>query len=159
MGELNHSELTRLAGINEDGCEGDISAGLLMLLEHQLVVHLVDVVARKDENVLGTLAADGINVLINGIGCALVPIFADALHGWQDLNELSELAGNNLPGFADVAIERECLVLREDIDPAQVGVNAVGKRNVDDSIDAAERNGRFSPVAGERIKSLACTTS
>ncbi len=130
-----------------------------MLLEHELVVHLVDVVAGEKKDVLGTLAADGVDVLVDGIGGSLVPVLADALHGRQNFDELPKLAGDDLPGLADVAIEGERLVLGEDVDLAQSGVDAVGEGYVDDAVDAAEGDSGFGAVAGERIKPLACTAS
>jgi hypothetical protein len=56
-----------------------------------------------------------------------------------------------------MAIERERLVLGEDIDLAQIGVDAVGEGYVNNAVDAAECDGRFGAVAGERIKPLACS--
>ncbi len=69
-----------------------------------------------------------------------------------------KLAGDNLPGLADMAIERERLVLGEDVDLAQIGVDAVGEGDINDAVDAAEGDSRFGAVAGERIKPLACAT-
>ena len=131
----------------------------LVLLEHELVVHLVDVIAGEKKHVLGTLAADGIDVLVDGIGGSLVPVLTDALHGRKNFDELAKLAGDHLPGLADVAIEGERLVLGEDVDLAQVGVDAVGKGYVNNAVDAAKGDSGLGAVAGQRIKPLACTTS
>ena len=69
----------------------------VVLFEHELVVHLVDVVAGEDDDVLGLLAADGVDVLVDGVGGALVPVLADALHGGKDLDELAEFVGDDRP--------------------------------------------------------------
>ena len=61
----------------------------------------------------------------------------------------------NVPSFTDVAIERERFVLREDVDLAQLGIEAIRQRDVDDAVDAAEGHRRLGPVARERIESLA----
>ena len=111
-------------------------------------------VAGKNQHVLGLLGADGINILINRVGRALIPLVADPLHGRQDFDELAHLAAQNVPAFADMAVERERLVLGEDVNAAQVGVQAVGKRDVDDAIDAAESDCGLGPIASERIKAL-----
>ena len=68
-----------------------------MLLQHQAVVHLVDVIAGEDENVLRLLGADGIDVLVDGVGGAHVPVLADALHGRQDFDELAQFAADDVP--------------------------------------------------------------
>ena len=125
----------------------------------QRVVHLVDVVAGEDEDVLRLLGADGVDVLEDGVGGALVPGLGDALHGGKNFDELAELIGDDrAPAFADVAIERERLVLGEDVDVAQVGVDAVGEGDVDDAVLAGERNGRLGAVAGEGEEPFAGAT-
>ena len=76
-----------------------------MLLHHLAVIHFVDVIAGKNEDVLGLLGADGINVLVNRVGCALIPLVADPLHGRKHFDELSDFAAENVPAFADVAVQ------------------------------------------------------
>ena len=125
----------------------------------QRVVHLVDVVAGEDEDVLRLFGADGVDVLVDGVGGALVPGLGDALHGREDLDELAELAGDDgAPAFADVAVEGERLVLGEDVDVAQVGVDAVGEGEVDDAVLAGERDGRLGAVARQGEEPFAGTT-
>jgi hypothetical protein len=48
----------------------------------------------------------------------------------------------------------ERFVLGEDEDPADVRVDAVGQREVDDPIGAAKRYGWFGQVPRERVKAL-----
>src|SRR6516225_2548695 len=54
--------------------DGNVSAGIDVLLKHLGVIHFVDMVARKDEHEFAALAAYGVNILINGIGGPLVPL-------------------------------------------------------------------------------------
>jgi hypothetical protein len=117
------------------------------------------VVAGEDEDVLGLLGADGVDVLVDGVGGALVPGFGDALHGREDLDELAEFVGDHrAPALADVAVERERLVLGEDVDVAQVGVDAVGEGDVDDAVLAGEGDGGLGAIAGEGEEPFAGTT-
>jgi hypothetical protein len=110
--------------------------------------------------VMGLFRADGVDVLEDGVGGALVPGLGDALHGRKDLDELAEFRGDDgSPAFADVAIQREAFVLGEDVDVAQVRVDAVGQRDVDDAVLPGEGNGRFGAVARERKQPLACPAS
>src|SRR4029077_15580801 len=81
--DVNHAEAEGLGEIDLDGGQGDVGSRLFVLLHHLAVVHFVDVIAGKNDDVFGLLGADGINVLINRIGCALIPLVADALHGWK----------------------------------------------------------------------------
>ena len=122
----------------------------LCCVEHPAVVHLVDVVAGENEDVPRLLGADGIDVLVDGVGGAGVPVLADALHGRKDLDELAEFIGDHRPpAFADVAIEGERLVLGKDVDATQIGVDAVGQRDVDDAVLPGKRNGRLGTIAGQ----------
>ena len=125
-----------------------------MLLEHLLIIHLVDVVAGKNEDVVRLLAADRIDVLVNGVGGSLIPVLRDAHLRRQDFDEFAE-AHQRGPAVADVAVEAKRLVLRENEDAAQVAVEAVGERDVDDAVDAAEGNGGLGAVARERPEPFA----
>src|SRR5262249_43176783 len=145
--DLHYAEVVGLTGINEDGGQGHVGAGGVVLVQHGLVVHFVDVIAGQDDHVLALLAANGIDVLVNGVGGAQVPVLAHALHGWQDLDELAQLPRHHrAPAFADVAVQRKRLVLGEDIHAAQVGVDAVGERDIDDAVVAAEGHGGLGAV-------------
>ncbi len=128
---------------------------LVVVLQHPAVVHLVDVVAGKDDHVLRLLAADGIDVLVHSVCGAHVPVGAGALHGWQQLEELAQFLGHDAgPAFAHVPVERECLVLGEDVDLAQAGVDAVGEGDVDDAVMTAKGDGRFGAIASEWKEAL-----
>ena len=127
-----------------------------MVVQHAAVVHLVDVVAAQDDHVRRLFAADRVDVLIDRIGGAHVPVGAGALHGRQQLKELAQLLRHDAgPAFADVPVERERLVLGKDVNPAQARVDAVGKRDVDDAVVAAEGHGRLGAIAGKRKEPFA----
>ena len=61
-----------------------------MLLEHAAVIHFVNVVAGKNKNEFGALAADGINVLVHGVGGALIPLLRDAHLRRKDFDIFAE---------------------------------------------------------------------
>ena len=144
---LDHAEPRHLVGRNGQRGQRDFGVGLLVVVQHAAVVHLVDVVAAEDDHVLGLLAADRIDVLVHRVGRAHVPVGAGALHGRHQLEELAQLLRHNArPAFADVPVQRERLVLREDIHAAQAGIDAVGKRDIDDAVVSAEGNRRLGPV-------------
>ena len=152
---FEHAEFSGgLGRIHFDGGDGDVRAGRDVLLEHLLVVHLVDVVAGEDEDVVGLLAADRIDVLVDGVGGALIPVLRDAHLGRQNFDEIA-VAHQRGPAAADVAVEAERFVLGEDEDAAQVAIEAVREGEVDDAIDAAERDGGLGAVARERPEPLA----
>src|ERR1700677_853574 len=115
-----------------------------MLLQHATVVHLVDVVAGEDEDVFRLFGANGVDVLIDGVGGTGIPVLADALHGRKNFDEFAQFVGHDRsPSLANVAIERQRLVLRKDVNVAQIGVDAVGKGDIDDAVLTGKRNGRL----------------
>ena len=56
-----------------------------------------------------------------------------------------------------MAIEAERLVLRKNENAAQIGVDAIGKRDVNDAVESAEGHGRFGAIARQRPQTFALT--
>ena len=106
---------------------------------------------------MGVFLHDRIQVLVDGVGGALVPMLADALLRRQNLDELAQFFRDEAPAHADVAIQRERFVLRGDEDAAQAGVDAVAEREVDDAVGAPEKHGRFGAVPRERVQAFTRT--
>jgi hypothetical protein len=156
---LDDTEIGDFIGSDGEGGDGDVGSGLAVHLLHQGIVHLVDMVAGEDEDVLGLLRADGVDVLEDGVGGALIPALGNALHGRKDLDELAEFAGDDrAPAFADVAIEREGFVLSEDVDVAKVGVDAVREGDIDNPVLTGKGNSGLGAVTGERKQALPSAT-
>ena len=63
--------------------------------------------------------------------------------------------GEGRPARTDVAVQAECLVLSKDEDAAEIRIDAVGERDVDDAVERAEGNGRLGAVASERPEAFA----
>ncbi len=145
------------SGIDFEGGDGDVGAGFDVLLEHLLIIHFVNVVAGKNEDEIGLLGADGIDVLIDGVGGALIPVLRDAHLRSENFDEIA-VAHQQRPAAAHVAIEAESFVLGENEDAAQIAIQAIGESDVNDAVDAAEGNGGFGAIAGERPKAFALAT-
>ena len=154
---LVHFDNAELAGGLRDGNlnrgDGDLAAGICVLLEHLGVVHLVDVIAGKNKHEFGALAADGVDVLINGVRRALIPGLRNAHLRGNHFDVFAE-AGERRPAGANVAVQAERFVLGEDENAAQVGVDAVGKRDVNDAVKRAEGHRGLGAVARERPKAF-----
>jgi hypothetical protein len=155
---FDHAEL--VSGFihgNLNGANGDVGGGVQMLLEHLGVVHFVDVVAAQNKDVLRALAADRVDVLIDGVGGAAIPLFADAHLRGQDFDKFAE-ADDGRPAGADMAAEAEGFVLGEDENAAEIGVDAIGESDVNDAVSGAKRDGRLGAIACEGPQTLALTT-
>jgi hypothetical protein len=84
----------------------------------------------------------------------LIPVLRDAHLGREHFDEVA-VSHQRRPAAPDVTIQAEGLILCEYEDAPQIAIQAVGKREVDNAVDAAERNGRFGAVAGQRPQALA----
>ena len=75
--DMHHAEAGGLHARHLEAADRDVGAGVDMLLQHQLVVHLVDVVAGQDDHELGIVALDDVDVLVDRVGGALVPLVSE----------------------------------------------------------------------------------
>ena len=91
---------------------GDVGAALLVERDHRAVVHLVDVVAGEHEHRLGAMLLDDVQVLVNGVGGAAIPDFAELLLRRNDVDELAELAVQVAPAALHMLNQRVRLILR-----------------------------------------------
>ena len=122
------------------------------------VILLADLVAGQDDDVLGIITINEGNVLIDSVGCALVPVRARSLLIRRQ-NMDAAMQTVQVPGLAiaDVLVQDEGLILGKDTDGINVGVNAVGQREIDDTIFTAERYCRFGELLGQRVQTRALT--
>jgi hypothetical protein len=111
------------------------------------------VIASKDDDVLRPLFFQRVDILVHGVGRALVPLFIDPLLGWDDVDKFAQLATKIVPPTErDVAIQAHRLVLREHKNAAQPAVQAIREREVDDPVNAAKGHGGLGPVACQRAQ-------
>ena len=144
-----------LHGNRADG-DGAVGLALLVEAEHLGVIHLIDMVAREDQHLIGVIAVDEADILINGVGRALIPLRALGT-GIGRQNAHAAVGVVEIPGLAvaDVLIEFQGLVLGEDAHGVDVGIHAVGKGKVDDAVLTAKGNGRFGGVLRQDLEPAA----
>ena len=131
-----------------------------MIGQHIAVIHLVDVVAGQNQHVLGIVTLDEVDVLIDGVGRALIPIGAlIALVGGQDVHAGVHTVQIPRRTGADVAVQLQGLVLGEHTHRLDAGVDTVGQGEVDDAVFAAVGNCRFGNLAGQRVQTAALAAS
>ncbi len=128
----------------------------LVLVEHLVVVHLVDVVAREDQDVLRIVLVDKADVLIDGVCSALIPLRAlSALVRRQSIDAAVQTVEIPCLTVCQIYIEDMRLILCQDTDGINTGVDTVGQRKVDNTVFAAKRHRRLCYVLGEYIQSAA----
>ena len=127
-----------------------------MLGQQFAVIHPVDVIAAQNHDVLGIVTLHDVDVLKNGIGGALIPGFiGGALLRREQFDEFLETPVEKTPAMLDMADQALCFVLRYHADAPETGIDAIGKRKVDDAEFAAERNCRFGAPIGQLMQAAA----
>jgi hypothetical protein len=160
---MHDAEAGRLHARHFDAADGHVGARLDVLLKHQLVVHLVDVVAGENDDVLRAVAAEDADVLVDRVGGAEVPlVLRHPLAGGQDVEAFVPLDLEERPAALQVADQAVRHVLGSDGNAADARVQCVRQRKIDDAGLAAEEHGRLgalvrelhepaAPAAGEHI--------
>ena len=89
--DLHHAELRGCRGDRyPKRADGDIGLVLHVIIQQPGIVHFINVVAGQDDDELGPFFFDGIDVLIHGVGGALVPMLVDALLGRHDVDKFAQ---------------------------------------------------------------------
>src|SRR5512135_2150536 len=102
-----------------------------MEVEHLGIVHLVYMVAGEYQDIWGVLFFYDIYVLENSVCGTLIPAFVDPLLGRDSEYVLIEFRVQQvLPPQSEVPVKGEGLILCNNYNPADVGINAVGKGKI-----------------------------
>jgi len=128
-----------------------------MVGEQGVVVHLVDMITGEHQHMLRLGLAHDVEILVDRIGGAAVPLVIKPLLGRHHIDELAEVGLQEAPAALDMADQALGLVLREHADAADAGVHAVRQRKVDDRELAGEGHGRLGAPVGELMQPRAST--
>ena len=133
--------------------DGAVGPGLLMLGYHLGIVHFIDMVAREHEDVLGIIPFDEGDILVDGVGRALIPVASLALLiGRQDMYPAVHAV--QVPGLtrAHVVVELQGLILGQDPDGVDARIDTIGQGKVDDPILAAVGHGGLGHFMGQNTQ-------
>lgn len=148
---MHHAEGHRLHTRHLDTADRAVRAALRVVGDHARVVHLVDVVARQHHHVFRPDRADDVEVLEHRVRGAAIPVRAfHALLRGPQVDEFAHLAAQETPAALQMAQQRVRLVLRDDRDAADAGIQTVGQREIDDPVFAAEVHRRLDAFVGKR---------
>ena len=122
----------------------------MCVVDQLAVIHPVEMIAGEDQVVVGVVPHEVARGLPHGVGRALIPVrVVGRLLGGEDLDE--PLAERVHPvGLRDVPVERRRVELRQHEDAADVGMQAVADRDVDQAVAAADRDRRLRPMLRQR---------
>ena len=130
-----------------DPSDGDRHIGTMAPVgsHERRVVHLVDVVPREDEDDVSRVVLQDVDVGTDGIRGAPIPLGDLAARDirLEQLDAASVSIQVPWPAESDVIVERPRVVLGQDDDVVDVRVDAVGQREIDDPVLAAEWDRRL----------------
>ena len=132
---------------------GQVGAFLFVIGDHGPVIHLVDVVAGENKGQVGLALAQVTQILVDGIGGAVIPVLGGAgLVGLEQAHAAAQAV--QVPGLADanVLVERMGTVLGQDGHVVDVRIDAVGKREINDTVFAGERHRGLGPLVREHAQ-------
>ncbi len=112
--------------------------------------------ARTSDRV-GRVVLDHVEVAQHRVGGAAVPLRHAAARDvrLEQLHTAVVAVEVPRPAQPDVVVERARVVLGQDDDVIDIGVDAVRQREVDDPVLAAEGDGRLGPLLGQDRETLA----
>ena len=117
-------------------------------------------VTGEDHHILRVITLDEVDVLIDGVGSALVPaaLLVVTLVGGQYLGAAVGLV--QAPGLAvaDVLVQLQGLILGQNAHGIDAGVDTVTQGEVDDAVLTAKGNGRLGGFLRQNLQSAALTT-
>ena len=113
-------------------------------------IHPVKLIAAEDEVIIERPLQEVAHVLPHRVRRALIPLraFRRLLRG-QDVDEAARKIVE-LVARLDMAMQRHAVELRQHIDRAQPGVEAVADRDIDEPIFSAERHRRLGAIFRQR---------
>ena len=123
---------------------------LLVRGEHLGVIHLVNVVTRQNEHIIGIVVVDKLYVLINRVRRALIPFARFRAHKGRQ-HEYTSVQSVEVPrlAVAYVLVELERLILREHAHGVYAAVYAVGQGKVYDAVLRRKGYGGLCHILGE----------
>src|SRR5579884_3694551 len=153
--DLHDAQCFRFRAPHRDGRDGEVGAGLHVLVHDAAEIHPIKLVAAQDEQIFEIMVQDVNQIFAHGIGGTLIPRrIGKRLFGGKYLDEpAAEMV--ELVRLRDVAMQGSGVELRQQINAAQAGIDAVGDRDVHKAIFAGERHSGFGAFLGEREKPLA----
>ncbi len=146
---LHDPEAGRGHTVDRNGGNGQVGVGFHMLQENLPVIHAVELVAGKNDEVFVGALEEIPEILAHRIGRALIPLrpFGSLLRG-KDLDK----AGAEIVEFVagvDVPVQRCAVELGQDVDPPDAGIQTIADRDVPQPVFAPEGNRRLRALPGQ----------
>src|SRR5438105_10520817 len=115
-------------------------------MQERAKIHPIKLVATENQIKLVRSLEEVAHILPDRVGGSLIPLRTfGRLLGGKNIDEAARKIVE-LIARLNVAMQRHGVELREQIDRAQAGIEAIANRDIDQAIFSAEWHGRFCPV-------------
>ena len=123
-----------------------------MRLEHRRKIHPIELIAGEDQHVLDIPVLDTTDIAANRIRRSLIPlgVLHRLLRGKNFYKSIAKTVKHI--GVSNMSVQTHRHKLRQDINPPQAAIDAVGNWDIDQTIFPGQRNRRFGAIAGQWIK-------
>ncbi|MCY1541055.1 hypothetical protein D9M68_767280 [compost metagenome] len=110
--DMHHAKARRFHARHFEAPDGHVSARINVLTEHDFIVHLIDMVARQDDDIARAIVLDDVHVLEDRVGRAGIPhVFLDALARRQHVEALVSLGPQEIPAALQMPDQAVGLIL------------------------------------------------
>ncbi len=138
---FDHAELGGLFLRDRDRGDGGLGVLTHVVLEHLADIHPVDVIGPEDHHVMRISLLNQIDVLINSVGGALIPVFARRPHLRRHGNdEILPEQPAYFPSLAQMLQQGLAFELDQHINRIHAGVEEITEDEIHDAVTAAERD-------------------
>ena len=147
---MHHPKSSGFLFGNRQTANGNICPGGRMLLQHDFVVHFIDMVTGQNDDIFDTIAVNDIDVLRNGIGGAAIPIgFIHPLRGRKDIKIFVAFRPQKPPTALHMTDQGMRLILRRNGHLANTGIQRIRQSKVNNPRLATEIHGRLGATVGQ----------
>ena len=131
---------------------------LFVIIQHHFIIHLINMVTWQNQDIFWIICINIVNVLVNGIGCAGIPVTSGASLIWWE-NSYSSVVTIQIPRHSDpdVCVQPQRLVLSKYTNRIDPGIDAVAQWKVNDPVLAAKGNCRFCNLCSKHAQSASLT--
>ena len=152
------AETAGLLNGNRHARYGDIGFIRLMKIQHNLIIHLIDMISGKDQHIIRMILFHIIDILEDCVRCARIPFTVRTLL-IRRKNGNSTLVPVQIPRNADpdMRIQTQRLILCQDSYRIDTGINAVAQGKIYNTIFPAKSDSRFRNLLCQHTKSAALT--
>ena len=138
------------------GRDGHVRLMFLVIIQHHFIIHLIDMVAGEDQHVIRMEGLHIVQILVNGVGRACVPLTVAALLIRRQDRHASDIPVQ-IPGNpdSDMAVQTQGLILGQHTHGIDSRIDTVAEREVNDPVLSSKRNRRLCHFRRKNTKPAA----